>query len=243
MEFKIVVIVPFFNTSSYISKCYNSLISQQFNNYTLIFSDDCSKDETLQMIPDGENVIKIRRNKRVFALENIYRVLSEFQFEGNDIIVLVDGDDYLMHDKVFKTINQFYEGKKCLLTYGQYCTTSGSEGHCTAYTESEFSNLRKLDFRASHLKTFQYKLYEEFLRQDPNLNAYRDKENNFYSMTYDVALMHPLMEIAGWSNVFFNKDVVYTYREHSLNDMNIDRNLQINFEKHIQSKEAFKRLF
>ena len=91
-------------------------------------------------------------------------------------------------------------------------------GHCKAYTDEEFLNLRKGGYWASHIRTFKYKLYKELVRQDPDLLCYKDIDGNFYTITYDVAIMTPLMEIAGFDRVKFNPNPVYFYRLHEQND-------------------------
>lgn len=243
MENRIIAIIPFYNVRNFIGQCYNSLISQQYDNYKLYFLDDCSNDETLELVEEKKKIIKVRRKKRGYALKNIQELLTAEHLDDDDIILFVDGDDYLHHPRVFERINAIYNETKCLLTYGQYCTESGQEGHCSAYVKEEFERLRAFDWKASHLKTFRFSLYRSFLEQDPCLKAYKDENDLFYTMTYDVALMYPLMEIAGYENIYFNKEVLYVYRIHSFNDMSINREQQITFEKHIRSKRPFKRVF
>jgi len=243
MDNRIVVLVPFHNAAEFMKECYDSLIGQRYDNYRLHFLDDYSTDGSLDIIPDGPNIRKYRRNERMFPLKNIHLSLIGPELCVEDIILLVDGDDFLPHSEVFGRINELYNNAGCLMTYGQYRTYAGHQGHCTAYDREEFYQLRMLDYRASHLKTFRYRLFADFLAQDPRLTAYKDESDNFYSMTGDVALMYPLMEIAGYEKVFFNEEVLYIYREHSFNDSNLDRGRQIKNEMHIRSKPGFKQVY
>jgi glycosyltransferase involved in cell wall biosynthesis len=240
VENKIIVIVPLRNAAPFISQCFNSLISQNYKNYQIFFIDDCSTDGSLDNIP-GKNsrVEKIKAEERSFALKNIYAAIVKSKAQPDDIIMIVDGDDYLIHDGVFNYINRVYQQTNCLLSYGQYCTLEGIHGHCYAYTETEFRDLRAATWRASHLKTFKYKLYQEFLNQDPAINAYKDDNECFFTMTYDIALMIPLLEIAGLKRVFFNEEVLYVYRLHNFNDHNINRAKQMECENQIRKKPRF----
>jgi glycosyltransferase involved in cell wall biosynthesis len=243
MENRIVAIIPFHNASPFIKECYASLRSQHYRNYTLLFCDDCSDDGSADLLPQQEDILLIQQQERSYALKNIYDALSAFDFEEDDILAFVDGDDFLPHPEVFATMNDIYQQTSCLLTYGQYNTDTGLPGHCLPYTRAEFENLRKNDWVASHLKSFKYKLYRAFLEQDPTAKAYKDEKGTFYSMAYDVALMYPLMEIAGYEHVYFNERIVYTYRIHAQNEMNINRPLQIETEKQIRSRQPFERVF
>jgi glycosyltransferase involved in cell wall biosynthesis len=243
MKNRIVAIIPFYNVSGYIKQCYNSLIDQQYSDFHLVFSDDCSNDGSLALVPDGPNITKMRQEKRVFALSNICNTILSLPLQDDDILLIIDGDDYLLHRRVFHKINEFYGRTGCLLSYGQYCSDKGAMGHCSPYTANEFKNLRSLKWRASHLKTFRSKLFSAYLEQDPALGAYKDDNGQFYPMAYDVALMHPLLEIAGYENVFFNREVLYVYRLHSFNDMHVNIALQLACERHIQAQKPFNRIF
>jgi glycosyltransferase involved in cell wall biosynthesis len=167
MENRIIVIVPFRNVAKYIQQCWQSLAEQEYGNYKLVFSDDCSSDGSLSLIPENEHSIRIRYDQRMYALANIYHSILRSQPEDEDIIAIVDGDDFLLHNRVFYKINEIYKQKDCLLTYGQYCTADGNMMYKTPYTKDEFRSLRTCDFRATHLKTFRFKLFKNFLKQDP----------------------------------------------------------------------------
>lgn len=243
MENGIVIIVPFHNISKYIRQCYDSLSQQYYSNFQIVFADDNSTDHSLDLIPDAANIVKIRNTKNLMALQNIYNALCVVQPRSEDIVVIVDGDDYLAHDQVLYNINNLYNDHQCLITYGQYCTTTGEMGHCAPYSREEFSKIREIDWRASHLKTFKYSLFEAFLRQDPGLSAYKGPDGEFFRMTYDMALMYPLLEIAGYDKTVFNSEVVYLYRLHELNDHWINRDHQFECAQHILAKPPFTQAF
>jgi glycosyltransferase involved in cell wall biosynthesis len=236
---KIKVIVPFRNVKNFIKECSTSILNQKYRSYEVFYVDDCSEDGSIEEIHNHPNVVKIRREKRKYTLQNVYDVLTSYDFEDEDIIAIVDGDDYLLHEYALAIVNEIYNFNQCYLSYGQYINTNGYYGLCKPYTNEDFPLLRKMGWRASHLKTFKYKIYKEFLKQDPYLNAYRDLEGEFYKMASDVALMLPLLEIAGKSKVFFNCEPIYVYRLHANNDHSIDLLLQKSTEIAINSKSPF----
>jgi hypothetical protein len=168
-------------------------------------------------------------------------VLTTLDFGDEDIIAIMDGDDYLLHEYALDIVNEIYNQQNCFVSFGQYLFSTGQYGHCYGYNYEEFANLRQLDWRASHLKTFKFKIYKEFINQDKSLTSYLDENGAFYK-AYDVALMVPLLEISGYSKVFFNKEPIYLYRLHDLNESNLDVNLQKNVQKHVNSKQPFLRM-
>lgn len=239
---RFVFIVPFYNVRDFISDCYQSILAQQYDNYIAIFCDDLSNDGTSDLIPENDKFIKRTSPARTTALQNIHDNIIKSDFlEDEDIIVILDGDDLLINDQVLNTLNAIYNINKPLLTYGQYIFPNGQIGHCYAYTREEFSRLRELDWRASHLRTFKYKLYKEIQNQDSNYDCFKDSNGEFYKSCYDVAIMHPLLEIAGYDRVYFNQIPLYYYRIHQNNDHNLNASLQKSIEIEIRSKKKFKQ--
>jgi hypothetical protein len=115
-------------------------------------------------------------------------------------------------------------------------------GHSKPYkNEEDFLNNLRGGFVASHLRTFKYKLYKKFLELDPNLDNFKSEKGEFFSMTGDVAMMTPLMEIAGFDRIKFNETPIYQYRLHENSDQNISRELQIKFEKEIYKKPPLSK--
>ena len=63
------VIIPVFNSGSYIRRCARSLFSQTLRNIEYIFIDDCSTDESISILrevideyPDRRHSVKVIRN-------------------------------------------------------------------------------------------------------------------------------------------------------------------------------------
>lgn len=245
-----VVLVPFRNAGNYIIDCVSSLLGQEYRNYVVYLLDDASDDGTLDLIDeDLENFHFIRNKERLGSLENIYRALVKLTLDDDDIVVILDGDDYLFGEFALQIVNSKYNDNT-LLTYGQYITNYGFLDPCPPYTTAEFENLRKASWKASHLKTFKYKLFKAFLQQDPNVDNFRYSngvynDDRFYMSTYDQALMLPLMEVAGYENIVSVPNIVYCYRLHPDNDHATDsgRKLQLEALHDIRNRPSLKRMF
>lgn len=241
-----IILIPFFNCKNYIGECLDSVLDQTYRNWLAVCADDHSDDHSSASISQDEGITKIYNPDRVTALPNLYNAImnSGITYDDDDVLCILDGDDKFLHPYALSIVNEIYAAyPNCLLTYGQYITSLGRLGHCKEYTEEEFSKLRKQDFRASHLKTFKWKLYREFLNQDPSLSAYKNSSGNFYTMSSDAAIMIPLMEIAGYNNIRFNKHPVYWYRLHERNDHVIDREKQLEIQHEINAKGGVKTVF
>jgi glycosyltransferase involved in cell wall biosynthesis len=238
IENKFIFIIPFRNVKPFIKDCYNSILRQKYQNWIAIFCDDASTDDTISEIPNESRFFIRRNDERITALPNIHYAIIESNLNENDIICILDGDDALLSDSVLNILDNLYKDDT-LLTYGQYAYQNGQIGHCKAYTEIEFNNLRTGGYWASHMRTFKYKLYKELIKQDPELYCFKDSNGLFYTITYDVAIMTPLMEIAGLEKIKFNPIPIYYYRIHQQNDHFVDPNLQKSVADEIFKKQKF----
>jgi glycosyltransferase involved in cell wall biosynthesis len=236
------IIIPFRNCEKYISDCVKSLLTQTHNNWSAYFCDDASTDNTLSHIPSDPRFIVKSNTKRMTALPNIHFGIIDAKPNDQDIICILDGDDFLIRPDALDIIDNLYNDNT-LLTYGQYIWPNGQVGHCRSYSKEEFDVIRKGSYWASHMRTFKYKLYKELMSQDPNLNCYKRSNGEFYTVTYDVAIMTPLMEIAGFENTKFNPVPIYLYRIHEQNDHFVNAQEQKIFEKEIFEKKPFTRKF
>ncbi len=237
---RFVFIIPYRNVKLFIKQCCDSLLIQNNKNWIAIFCDDNSNDGTSDMIPNDSRFI-IKKNKdRITALPNIHYGIVDGNLQDEDIICILDGDDFLIRNDSVDILDKLYNDDT-LLTYGQYVWPNGMIGHCKSYDIKSFVDLRKGGYWASHIRTFKYKLYKELINQDPELSCYKDINNKFYTITYDIAIMTPLMEIAGFDRIKFNPTPVYYYRLHDQNDHNVDGRLQKIVADEIFNKTPFKK--
>ncbi len=236
------IITPFYNPGEFLDNCVASLMSQKYDNYRVIFIDDCSTDKSVDKIPLGLKSMYIGNAIRKTALENIHDAIMN-HCKPDDIVVLVDGDDWLPNKNVLSYINDFYNQHDCWIMYGQANWTDGRRGFASAYSESEFNRLRKSPFRVSHIRSFRAGLYQKIQEQDPDFSSMKDKKGEYYKMTYDVAIMFPIMEMAGFDKVKFNDSILYTYnRSNPISDDKVNQQLQWDIHTEISNKPAFKKI-
>lgn len=243
MNNKIVVITPFYNPGEFLEKCVSSLITQKYDNYHIYFVDDASTDGSFDKLPkDNPNVTVIRNKVRKTALENLHFVLMN-HCAPNDIAVFVDGDDWLPNKKVISYINDFYNQNDCWIMYGQASWTDGRRGFASAYSREEIDNLRSSPFRISHIRTFKAGLYQKIKEQDEYFSCLKNSKGEFYKMTYDVAIMLPILEMAGFDKIKFNDTILYTYnRSNPISDDRVNQQLQWDIHGEINKKEKFKKI-
>ena len=98
--------MPVYNGAEVISDTLKSIFSQNFDNYEIMITDDCSKDKT-------EKIIKIFEDKRIKYFKNKKNLgysknLEECRKKATgDIIYLMGQDDILAEDALLNTYKAF----------------------------------------------------------------------------------------------------------------------------------------
>jgi glycosyltransferase involved in cell wall biosynthesis len=242
------IITPVYEAEDFIENALNSVFNQDYDNFEYIITDDGSKDGTVDKIKEfieknecGEYFNLIENDENVGALHNLYNMIQTIDSQDDDVIITLDGDDWLANDYVLKKLNEIYEKEDCWLTYGsyvQYPDGHDSSFHVSAYSEKTIKNgdFRKDPaWRASHLRTFKYNLAKRLNEEDLT-----DEDGSFYEMAWDFALMFPMMEMAR-ERIFFVKDILCVYNEDNpINDHKIDRKHQIDTGERIKTRHKKK---
>jgi len=241
LKFKIVV--PFFNCERWVKKCIDSIQSQKHKNFECILIDDMSTDNSTSIVKKeiaNDPRFKLIENKeKKYALANIVGAIKEFNCNDDDVIILLDGDDWFASSLTLNRLCESHNDK--LVTYGSYVFNPGG---VRGPEPSEYSNevietnsFRKDQWRASHLRTFKYGLWKHI-----DHNDLKDESGDYYKMTYDQAIMLPLLEMAGNRSAYI-PETLHVYNKD--NPLNIDKNKaqeQYALAQKIRSKRPYSKL-
>ena len=242
-EKPMVVIIPSYNNKIWVHENLMSVFKQDYSNYRVIYIDDASTDETaeevVRLVKDQSQEFRfnlIRNSARKGGMSNLYHAVSGCANE--EIILCLDGDDWLANSRVLKTLNETYSTGNVWLTHGTMVEYPHYALGWSIPIPEEI--IEKNAFRtyrcASHLKTYYVWLFKKI---DPNDLKH---EGEFFSMTWDQAIMFPMMEMAGKRQAFIS-EVLYVYNTtNPINDNKVNAKLQNDLESLIRSKPAYSRL-
>ena len=208
---KFIVVSPVYNSAVFTEKCILSVLSQTYKNYEFIVIDDCSTDRTSDVIISlwNDNFKYYRNRERIGScVGNIVKGVNICSGDDEDIIITIDGDDWLYSDDVFEYLNEVYQDDNIWLTYGQFTSTSGMlENFCKPITS--IRNYRRHGiWVTSHLRTFKRKLFKKI-----NDNDLRDRNGKYYTHFEDTSYMFPMIEMAGLKHILFIDKILYVYND------------------------------
>ncbi|HRN78499.1 MAG TPA: glycosyltransferase family 2 protein [Candidatus Dependentiae bacterium] len=243
---RMVIVTPSYNNATWYRRNIDSIFKQKYDNYILVYIDDCSTDGTADFVKQlveeynqAERVYLVRNEYRRGALANIYYAIYTF-CNDDDIVVLLDGDDWFKRDSVLITINEAYKNPHVWLTYGQMQEyPSRYVGYCKPLDQEivQQAGYRQAPWCTSHLRTFYAWLFKQIKYDD-----FLDSNGDFLPMAWDMALMFPMLEMVDGKYKFI-EDVLYVYNMYNnLNDNKVDPELQRDCEQYIRNKQPYKRL-
>jgi len=248
-DLKFKIVVPAYNSQKWIRKTLNSIVCQNYTNYDVCIVDDKSTEknqvniikEYCEKYNSDKNTWKyILNNKRKGALFNIVNAIRNSDCNDEDVIITLDGDDWLYDENVLNKVAKAYEGD-ILLTYGQYMSyPSNTVGHCKPYDKKviQARSFRRDEWRMSHLRTFKYKLFSNIKEKD----FIDSRKKRYFEMAWDLALMFPMAEMAG-DRIKFISDILYTYnRENPINDDKVNLGLQASTNGLIRKMQKYDYL-
>ena len=235
--------MPFYNAGSYLERAVQSLLSQDDKNFRVIACDDASTDGCAKAIPTDDQRFILRVNSQnLGGGKNFHDMLTEY-CDADDIVIHLDGDDWLCATDALSYIRRFYETYNCWVMYGQFQTSSGAYGSSRSFPDRESFQSMRQRFVSSHVRTYRAGLYHRISEQDPDYTCMKDDDGNWFRHAMDMAIMYPVLELAGFERVRFNDRILYTYNvENPLSLFRSEPDNERAAARCIQNKPMFKRI-
>jgi len=242
-ENRFVIVIPSYKNKEWCRKNLLSALSQKYPHYRIIYTDDCSPDGTadeVQNIIDSfdkdKRVTLVRNQSRLGAMHNMYNMVHSC--EDDEIIVVLDGDDWLAHSGVLSRLNEEYN-KGVWITYGQYRSYPDNGLGCSRQFPQnviDTNSFRRFRWCTSHLRTYYAWLFKKIREEDMKDNG------SWLEMSSDLAAMFPMLEMAGHRQAFIS-DILYIYNYSSpINDAKVNINLQQGLEMKLRSKTPYQKI-
>jgi len=209
----------------YIEKCLTSIKNQDYPNWTAqVILDPCGDNSYEKALKFQDDKIKVTQNEiRQYNIANFYKAVELLNPADDDILIMVDADDWLSGPHVLSTLKKYYEANpELLVTHGSWRAypNPGVPTNNLPYTELEFqTGIRKARWKGSHLKTFKHKVWKHLKQED-----LKYEDGQYYKASGDLAMIYPLLEMAGFKRVKFVPEILLIYNQESpFNDDKVHR--------------------
>ena len=109
------ILIANYNNAKFIKKCLTSILNQSHKKIEIIVIDDCSTDNSIQVLKKFKKKIKLIRNKtknNIAGYDQMQTYYNGFLKSRGDIICFLDSDDYYEKNKIKDVLNFFIKNKK-----------------------------------------------------------------------------------------------------------------------------------
>ncbi|GEM68019.1 hypothetical protein SMI01S_16250 [Sphingobacterium mizutaii NBRC 14946 = DSM 11724] len=200
------VLIPTFNNSQYIIQSLKSVINQKYRDFEVIIIDDCSDDNTEELVSELDTRIRYFRKK---TKTGIVSCLNEgLAYATGKFIARMDADDIMLGNRLLNQVNFLNNNKEYGVVGSKYNVIS-KDGEIleTVSTKQNDEELRlgllfKNQFAHSSV-TFRRELHSKVLK-------YHKK----YEFVEDYALWCEFSKISKLANL---PEINLSYRIHGKN--------------------------
>lgn len=236
-EPKLKIVIPTYNAMPWLERCLESIADQSYKNFDVCVIDDASTDAKqaafIKSFCEEQGWRAHFNEVNQGALHNIVKGINLLACEDEDVVIVIDGDDWLFNKWAFESIAETYTSPKVLLTYGQFVSyRTGSVGFTRPLERKIIRRraYRKHNWLYSQLRTFKYFLWRQVKDED-----LRNEDGEYYRVAYDVAMMFPMLEMAGRCIKHVSR-ILYVYNDHNpLNDHKLRRREQLQTELRLRT--------
>lgn len=226
------VVCPAWNCAQWVERSLRSLQTQTYRDFRCVLIDDVSSDatfETAQRVVAADGRFTVLRNEqRQFPLANIVRATALAARGPDDVVVILDADDWLKHERVLERLAEVYSDPEVWLTYGSNelynkpwkarLLRRTVRGQAAPYPRSVASrNLYRVHpgrYLAVHLRSYRKFLWDAIRDED-----LRDDDGHYFRTCADPATMWPMMEMATQRHLRYLPEILYVYNNgHGLSE-------------------------
>ena len=202
---KFIIVIPVYNAQPYIVKCIESVLSQNYKNYEIVVVNDGSDDRTSFWAKKYPVLVLDVEPHTGSPVHSTKLGIEHCSTDGEDIILVLDGDDWLSNRRVLSYLNKIYK-EDVWLTYGQFKTLSGKHKRFSKPVEDTQKYRKSGEWHTSAPRTFKRWLWDKI---DPEDFKYYDK---WLIRGSDRAYLYPMIEMAG-KHIRCLDRVLYIYND------------------------------
>ena len=236
------IIIPCFNSATYINRCINSLIKQKFKNFEAIFIDDCSKDETYKILKYHENsnnnfkILQTNKNSGPATARNLGISVARGKY-----ICFLDSDDWWFKFKLSTVYEYSLKNTEEIFCHNELLFLNEKFKKKLKYEIKDTNFYEHLLLKSNQLSTSATSVSLSFIRKNKILF---NEENTHFSvedydfwlkLTFYGAKIKFINKFLGTYNIH-KKNISSEHDMHNSNVLNVIRNHSFNIQKISKNK-------
>jgi glycosyltransferase involved in cell wall biosynthesis len=230
----------------YIALCLESVRAQSFRRWEAFVTVDPCLDDTAERAfaaRGGDDRIDIHVNsKRLYSMTNLIRAIRRSGARPDDVIAILDGDDWFATDQALARIVAEYDRHGCWMTYGSWSTNDPSRtglkaGRWPAYLEGT-TRFREATWLGTAVRSWKKWLWDMVDDRD-----FRGPDGNYIRVTEDQATMLPMLEMSGTDRARHIPGVLMIYNRitpHACGKVHLD--LMRETAAYLRGRPCYQRL-
>jgi glycosyltransferase involved in cell wall biosynthesis len=198
-----------YNQGHFFKQAVRSVVEQSYKNWQLVIVDDCSTDNSLDVIKKYVKSFKIEEKTKIIERTKNHGYGSSLRkaVENSDgeLVGILDCDDALTEDALRISVKKHIGHPKVVLTYSHYRICNAALKPIRVYKTKPRGkgSFLSVGGRVSHFKVFKKKLYDKTEGFNPKLKQSVDKD-----------LILKLEEVGQLLHI---DAILYLYRHHKHN--------------------------
>jgi len=200
----------------FIESCLRSVRAQTHTEWRAHVTIDPCGDRTLDralMARAGDARIMIEQNAvRRYSMHNLVEGIRRSAAEPEDVIVILDGDDWFATEDALRIIAGAYATHDCWMTYGSWLTNmvgpNGRRGGLWPAYPPETTDFRHTPWLGTAVRTWKKWLWDHVDDRD-----LRDDSGEYLRASEDQATMLPLLEMCGVAKARHIADALMVYNK------------------------------
>jgi glycosyltransferase involved in cell wall biosynthesis len=204
-----------YNCGPWFERCLRSIAAQDQPADSVLVMDDASADNgyglhALALCQDlGYTFIRNGRNRQ--AQQNVWTAMRFLDLDEDDIVFVIDTDDFLPHHRVFTRIREVYDDPAVWLTYGshEFHPKNDAYERPSAYPPEVVASRSFRTHgvsRFGHPLTFRRRAWDCIEKKD-----LQHADGRWFTMSCDYCIMMPMLEYCAPDHFRFLDEVLYVY--------------------------------
>lgn len=246
------ILCTHYKTPQYLSKCLESLFSQTcsipFEVHLVDDKSDMSEVDALLeewKCREPKRLHVYRNTERKNKGRNLFFLLDNGIFQNEDVLGIVDGDDWLATPLALERVIEEYKRSGCWMTYGSYMCSDEKTGNCTTplsaihlACEARGRGFREAPWIFSHFFTAKAFLWKAVPRDLLNFDG-TIEDGGAPDQIFNI----PIAEMASSAHISNIPDILYIYNnQSSLNEFVVRPQQQLEYDQKNRQRPAAKSI-